>query len=222
MKRTTFAALLGAGLLTLGVLGSALAGSGPSDPQTITPVVHAGNIQLPGSHNDGDKAACGIADAVDIDGQDKDFTGDATTTNGVKVTITYAASSKTLSFTAAGGLVTVAYVKGGDAYNQYSYPGAGVANDGNLYAPINNGGQAAGLSHAIFCTTVASASATVLPTWTPSSQVEGETSPPQPPTDSLAGTAIAGPSDGAWLVVALGVLLASVLVLTPKRSGSKR
>ena len=46
----------------------------------------------------------------------------------------------------------------------------------------------------------------------------------QPPTDALpAPSGTSGPSDGAWLlVVALGVLLASVVVLTPARAKSRR
>jgi hypothetical protein len=46
----------------------------------------------------------------------------------------------------------------------------------------------------------------------------------QPPTDALAApTGSSGPTDTAWLlVVALGVLLASIVVLTPARAKSKR
>ena len=46
----------------------------------------------------------------------------------------------------------------------------------------------------------------------------------QPPTDALPGpTGNSGPADSAWLlVVALGVLLASIVVLTPARAKSRR
>jgi hypothetical protein len=46
----------------------------------------------------------------------------------------------------------------------------------------------------------------------------------QPPTDGLAGsTGTSGPSDSAWLlVVGLGVLLASIVVLTPAKAKSRR
>lgn len=44
-----------------------------------------------------------------------------------------------------------------------------------------------------------------------------------PPTDTFAGDRTSGPADGAWLlVVALGVLLASIVVLTPARAKSRR
>jgi hypothetical protein len=61
------------------------------------------------------------------------------------------------------------------------------------------------------------------PTATPDLGGGGDTlAPTQPPTDTL-GSNSTGPSDGAWLlVVALGVLLASVVVLTPARAKSRR
>jgi hypothetical protein len=64
---------------------------------------------------------------------------------------------------------------------------------------------------------------TATPTETPAGTGAGDTeSPTQPPTDTLSSTG-SGPSDGAWLlVVGLGVLLASVVVLTPARAKSRR
>jgi hypothetical protein len=45
----------------------------------------------------------------------------------------------------------------------------------------------------------------------------------EPPTDAIGATGSSSPADGAWLlVVALGVLLASVVVLTPARAHGKR
>jgi len=47
--------------------------------------------------------------------------------------------------------------------------------------------------------------------------------PSEPSTDSLGTSGTSGPADGAWLlVVALGVLLASIVVLTPARAKSRR
>ena len=47
--------------------------------------------------------------------------------------------------------------------------------------------------------------------------------PTEPTTDALGTTGTSGPADGAWmLVVALGVLLASIVVLTPARAKGKR
>jgi hypothetical protein len=52
----------------------------------------------------------------------------------------------------------------------------------------------------------------------------GETdSPSEPSTDGLGTSRTSSPADGAWLlVVALGVLLASIVVLTPARAKSRR
>lgn len=53
---------------------------------------------------------------------------------------------------------------------------------------------------------------------------EGDTdAPTEPSTDSFGTNGTSGPADGAWLlVVALGVLLASIVVLTPARAKSRR
>jgi hypothetical protein len=53
---------------------------------------------------------------------------------------------------------------------------------------------------------------------------EGETdAPTEPDTSTIGNGGTATPADSAWLlVVALGVLLASVVVLTPARAKSKR
>ena len=52
----------------------------------------------------------------------------------------------------------------------------------------------------------------------------GETdAPSEPNTATIGGNGTSGPADGAWLlVVALGVLLASVVVMTPARAKSRR
>jgi hypothetical protein len=47
--------------------------------------------------------------------------------------------------------------------------------------------------------------------------------PSEPSTDSIGTNGTSAPADGAWLlVVALGVLLASIVVLTPARAKSRR
>lgn len=58
----------------------------------------------------------------------------------------------------------------------------------------------------------------------PNPVISGLPATNQPPTDSAFGsTGSSGPTDTAWLlVVALGVLLASIVVLTPARAKGKR
>ena len=63
------------------------------------------------------------------------------------------------------------------------------------------------------------------PTETPFQSVEGDTDEPSEPDTATIGTPknVGSPADGAWLlVVALGVLLASVVVLTPARANAPR
>lgn len=155
MRRKLAALVATTGLLvgTLAMAGAVLASTGPSDQQ-ITPTLHDGNIQVgtgtPPPNND--YAACSPKDAVETGSG----SGSGASDNGVSVAWTYNGTTKALSFVATGGLVNIAYVKGGNAYNEYDYSGksnGGVASDGHLYAPDNASGGPAGLSHAIFCTT---------------------------------------------------------------------
>jgi hypothetical protein len=55
-------------------------------------------------------------------------------------------------------------------------------------------------------------------------ETEGITdAPSEPSTDSIGTSGTSSPADGAWmLVIALGVLLASIVVLTPARAKSQR
>jgi hypothetical protein len=214
--RSKLAALLGAGVLAFGVYGLTMA-AGASD-QGVSPVLHSGNITLDGN-GESDAADCAAADGLETG----DTSGSGTTDNGVTVEWTYDAGTKAFSFTADGGLVTIAYIKGGDAYNEYNYLdalGHGVDSDGNLFAPDNGSAGPAGLSHAVFCT----------------SPSEEESQPPsftnteEPATDvpsltdtATIGSSSGGPSDSSWLLVAaLGVLLASVVVMTPARAKNRR
>jgi hypothetical protein len=218
------AALFGATVLALAFFGTALAATGASD-QGVTPVEHSGNITIAGKGSP-DSANCDAADALDTG----DSSGSDTTDNGVTVTWTYDGTTKAFGFTATGGLVTIAYVKGGDNYNEYDYAGSGVASDGNMFAPDNGSNGPAGLSHAVFCTGPSE------PSEAPSfeqSQADTTSAPSfeqsqadvtQCPCDTTPGLAnTSHPADGAWLlVVALGVLLASVVVLTPARAKNRR
>jgi len=237
-------ALVAAGALGIALVGVALAAT-PASDAGVVPTTIAGNITLAGGGGN-DKADCDAKDGIETGNTG----GTDTTDNGVTVTWTYDGTTKEVGFTATGGLVTIAYIKGGNAYNEYDY-GAGIAADGGLFPPdTNDDGVPQGLSHAVFCTGPGP-DETPVPTPTFEQSQEGETDAPTgtpvvtaPPTDapsffqSQAGetdapsepdTATittggpASPADSAWLlVVALGVLLASVVVLTPARAKSRR
>jgi len=208
--RSKLLALLGAAVLSLGTVGVALAATPDSDAG-ITPILHTdANITIDGNGGS-DAANCDPDDAIETGNTG----GSADTANGVTVTWTYDDGTKEFGFSATGGLVTYAYIKGGNDYNEYDYTGltdGGIDADGGLYAPDNGSDGPAGLSHAVFCTMVFEGGS------------EGITdAPSEPSTDSLGTTGTSGPADSAWLlVVALGVLLASVVVLTPARAKSRR
>jgi hypothetical protein len=225
------AALFGAGVLALAFFGTALAATGASN-QGVTPTLGANiNIGLPPEKPGPNK------DIADCSADDGIVTGDSagsdTTTNGVTVTWTYDGTTKAVGFTATGGVVTIAYVKGSAGYNIYDYTGfagGGVASDGNMFAPDNASGGPAGLSHAVFCTGPSTPEAS--PSFEQSqadttdapSFEQSQADVTQCPCDTTPGLAnTSHPADGAWLlVVALGVLLASVVVLTPARAKNRR
>jgi hypothetical protein len=153
--RKRIAALMASSGLVLGLLGmsagAVLADPTPASDQGVTPTSVGGNITLTGEGNN-DKADCDEADGIETG----DSGGSDTSDNGVTVTWTYDGDSKEFGFTATGGLVTIAYVKGGNGYNIYDYTGfagGGVAWDGGMFAPdTNDNGDPQGLSHAVFCT----------------------------------------------------------------------
>jgi len=225
--KAKLAALVAAGVLAFGAYGLAFAATGASD-QGITPTWHDGNVTAAGNGND-DKANCDAADAVEL-GASSDS---GTSANGVTVHMTYDSTSKAVSFTADGGVVFIAYIKGGNAYNEYDYSGlGGVASDGHLFAPDNGSDGPAGLSHAVFCTGQAappSFSSTEEPATdvppTPSFSSTGEPASDVPSLVNTAtiGAGTSGPSDSSWLfIAAIGVLLASVVVMTPARAKNRR
>ncbi|MBI2781954.1 MAG: hypothetical protein HYX55_09195 [Chloroflexi bacterium] len=215
------AALFGAGALVFAMAGTVLAATPASDQGVVPTTVDPGNITLDGKGNN-DSANCAVADGLETG----DSAGSDDTDNGVHVAWTYDGTSKAFGFTATGGLVTIAYVKGGNGYNKYDYTGksgGGVASDGNMFAPDTNGdGKPQGLSHAVFCTSPSESEPTPTPTF--GSSQAGETDQAtEPNTAAIGGNGTSGPADSAWLlVVALGVLLASVVVLTPARAKSRR
>lgn len=223
MKNRKLLALLGAFALTLGTVGTAFAAT-PASDQGVVPSFDEDNIGAPGEGGENkDIADCAAGDAI----KTGNTGGSQETTNGVTVTWTYDSDTKEFGFSAEGGLVTIAYIKGGDGYNKYDYtddtdfPDGGVDSDGNMFAPDTNGdGKPQGLSHAVFCTEAGDEPTDEPPPPSFEQSQEGVT---ECPCDTIPGANTSGPADGAWLlVVALGVLLASIVVLTPARAKSRR
>jgi hypothetical protein len=132
-KWTRLGALGSAMVLTLGVAGAISAAS-------VAPILHVGNAT---------EADCPAGTTgIKINGGDP--SGSA---GGITVNVTYNADDS-IDFAATGGLVAVAFVKGGNDANRYNYSPA-VASDTNLISPDNNGGQTPTVSHTVFCVVAA-------------------------------------------------------------------
>jgi hypothetical protein len=236
MKRNRLWVLLTAFAMTFLVAGTVLAATGPS-AQGVTPTEVSGNITLTGEGNN-DAADCDAADGIETG----DTGGSDTTDNGVSVSWTYDSTSKEFGFTATGGVVLKAYVKGSNSYNVYDYTGlGGVTSDSDMFAPDNASDGPAGLSHAVFCTgpsaetssTTSFESSEESTTDVQSSSTESSSSTTsfsdsvsdttsQPPTDTIGNTGSGQQSSGLWmLLAALGVLAGSVIVLAPSKAKSK-
>jgi hypothetical protein len=212
--RNKLAALLAAGFLVIGAYGTAFAATGASD-QGVTPTEHSGNITNSGTFA---QTACAADDAIDTGTGDS---GSETSVNGVTVTWTYDSGTKALSFT-SDGLVWVAFVKGGDGYNEYDYSGlGGVDHDGNMFAPDNGSGGPAGLSHAVFCTSGAESSSSS--TSFTDSVSDTTDIPSEPNTAMIATSGSSNVSNDFWMLIAgIGVIGGSILVLLPARSKNRR
>jgi len=194
MKRTKLAALLGAGLLTLGVAGTTLA---------VTYATVTGHA------------------AFSAESNDASFWGD----NCSKLDDPGGGSLDSYELTQDYAKVIVKAGSGTYANTIFDNPTSGQTvwadtNGNNTFDPGGADGDKT-ISHIIFCGGTSESSA---PSEQPSQGGGGDTNQPtQPSTDALGTSGQSGPSDTAWLlVVALGVLLASVVVLTPARSKTRR
>lgn len=219
-KRSRLAALIGAGLLTFGVAGIALAD---------------GTVNWDGSHGltngeptntkcDADNPAGTVTWVFTLGGGANTVTSATLTVGGSGA----GAAAGTYPSTPNGNEIKF-QTPAPDDFTALSasvaYVGTLGSGDTNLTishwcpgaAPTPSGGGA-GESD------VPTATPETLPTETPAGGGQGESDvPTQPSTDSVLGTGSSSPADSAWLlVVGLGVLLASVVVLTPARAKSRR
>ena len=246
MNRGTYRklwAILGASVLTLGVVSVAMALELKEEHQGITvswdengtPVITGGfsdstECEAPGegevifhfvqsgqglAPNPGGEAA----NTIDVDFEDEaDVLGspaDDVKDNNVDWFVPVDASDgevtlKTANSNVDGGELRVSHVCVGDAPGEETAPPTEAPTDTPV--PTETPFQS------VFEETDA-------PTETPFQSVEGDTDEPsEPDTATIGGSKDLGsPADGAWLlVVALGVLLASVVVLTPARAKAPR
>jgi hypothetical protein len=211
--RNKLGALLGAGLLTFAVAGVAFANDLATDHPNMINTALSSLIADQGVVEDcTDFADLGILPGAGEVGLHFILTSPEASSGNI---------SGSVDSTAFGPIANTVHGNGNGALQWY------VVVDGDANSVIDsattdvNGGVLT-LSHICFGA-AAPTETPAAPTPTPNGGGGGDTlSPTQPPTDTL-GSNSTGPSDGAWLlVVALGVLLASVVVLTPARAKSRR
>jgi hypothetical protein len=204
-KRNKLGALLGAGLLTFGIAGIALANDlGTDHPAQVAPTTLDENVSDNGVVVDcSDFADLGILPGEGEVGLHFILTSPEAASGNI---------SGSVDGTAFGPVANTVHGNGGGSLQWY------VVVDGDGSSVIDsattdvNGGQLT-LSHVCFGAA-------------PSFEQSFENltdAPSEPGTDTLSGTGSNGPGDGSWLLVAaIGVLLASVVVMTPARVKSKR
>jgi hypothetical protein len=206
--RNKLGALLGAGLLTFVVAGAAFANDLGTDKPNMINVALSSLIANQGVDElCDDFSDLGILPGAGEVGLHFILTSPEAASGNI---------SGSVDGTAFGPVANTVHGNGNGALQWY------VVVDGDADSVINSAttdvnGNVLTLSHICFGAPAPS------DTPVPSGGGAGDTdAPTQPPTDTL-GSNSSGPSDGAWLlVVALGVLLASVVVLTPARAKSRR
>jgi len=212
-KRSKLLALLGAGLLTFGVASVALANDlGTDKPHMVAPTTIDELVS-----DQGVLASC------------EGFTGDNAVGDG-QIGIHFVQNPEATSGNISGHVDGTAF---GPIANTVKGQGNGqlqwfVVVDGSGDSVINDattdvtGGVLTVSSVCVGAPESSSPSESTSETPSNSGGGLGDTN--QPPTDAIpAGTGTSGPNDTAWLlVVGLGVLLASIVVLTPARAKSKR
>ncbi|HET7181741.1 MAG TPA: hypothetical protein VFI15_05860 [Candidatus Limnocylindrales bacterium] len=217
-KRSKLLALLGATVLSVGVVGVAFANTLSVDkPNMVAP-----------------KTLSQIGVKTDC----TDFTGDFAVGEGEVGIHFILTQPESNSGTISGSVDGVAFGPVAGIFHGESDNGAMhfyVIVPGDADSVINDavtdvdGGELT-VSHLCFGETEQSAPPSEVPSEAPSATptFELETAgitdaPSEPSTDTFDTNGTSGPADGAWLlVVALGVLLASIVVLTPARAKGRR
>jgi hypothetical protein len=205
MKRTKILALVGAFVLTMGVVGIAFA-------NTLS-VDHPNQV---GTSLDDLIANEGVDELCD-DFEDLGIApGEGEVGLHFILTQPEAASgniSGSVDSTAFGPVANTVHGGGGGAMHFYVVvDGDGDSVIDEATTDVNGGGLT--LSHICF----GEAAPTPTPTFS-----GGEQELTEPPTDTFGAKGSSNPADSAWLlVVALGVLLASIVVLTPARAKGRR
>jgi hypothetical protein len=249
-KRSRIWAILGAGVLTLGVVTIALAIELKEEHRGLTVTWDSdGNPVLPDGFENSD--ACDAPDQGEVifhfvqSGQDTDVNGTNVNDNTIDVDFDDEPDANDVpadsiqndqnvdwfvSVDASDGSVTLvtanSNVAGGEKDLRISHICVGEAPEVEATPTFEGSqeGQTDAPTDTPTGTPIVTAPPTLAPTPTFGGSQEGETeAPTNPDTSAIDTGGPASPADSAWLlVVALGVLLASVVVLTPARAKSRR
>lgn len=205
-KRSRISALFGAAILTMGIAGVALASTDLLAGQV--------GITLGSKFDAGECASFPLEIGAGEVGVHFVLTGTSDTSGLLNAT-----------FSSPAGSITDLQDTPSNSVNLHWY--AVITGDLNTIlesASTDATGDNLVLSHA--CPGAVATATPAVPTATPTFGLEtgGITdAPSEPSTDSIGTSGTSGPADGAWLlVVALGVLLASIVVLTPARAKNRR
>jgi hypothetical protein len=198
-KRSRLAALLGAGLLTFAVTGVALASTD----------LLAGQVGITLSEKDA--TGTDACDGVDVPDGGAVLHFVLTGTSDTDGSLDFVLSNPTTN-----GHADSATDNNGQTLDWWVPVDSATGDTVLESATTSADGDNLVLSHVCF--------GAPAPTPTPGGGGGGESDvPTQPATDSIGSTGNSGPTDTAWLlVVGLGVLLASIVVLTPARAKSRR
>ena len=211
MKRNKFLALVGAGVLTLGIAGTALATD-----------LLAGQVGIKLSEKTGTEEQCAdfpLEIGAGEVGVHFVLTG-ATADSGL-----LSASFSTDSFTdlasskSAGGTVHWYAVITGDGDTTLDSASTDITGD-NLVLSHTCFGEEVSSSTTSFSSSVESSTTSESSSTSFTDSVSDSTT--QPPTDTIGNTGSGQQSSGLWmLLAALGVLAGSVIVLAPSKAKSK-
>jgi hypothetical protein len=245
--RSKVAALMGAGVLVLGVAGTTFAagpgdnGSTASGNGTTSDATVDSSLADAGSSATMGQDAVMVCDGDNVGSVSGEFTLSKDLDSGSKITIYLFPNNGSNADPAvvSKNEVTVTLDSSDDASGSVvpftvNITNAFTADTGGILAVFavnadNTTVISSSKSNSLNCSEASSSSSSSSETSSTSSSTSftgsqsGETDVPSQPNTATIGDSSSGPSNGAWLLVAaLGALVGSIVVLTPARAKNRR